>query len=50
LLQETLSEEKEADEKLTEIAETLMEGADISGEETEQSTARRGSRTRTSKA
>jgi ferritin-like metal-binding protein YciE len=51
LLQETLSEEKEADQKLTEIAEALMQGAETgTGEETGQPAAHRGSRTRTSKA
>jgi ferritin-like metal-binding protein YciE len=32
LLEETLNEEKEADEKLTEISEQLLEGMDVEGE------------------
>jgi len=47
LLQETLDEEKEADEKLTEIAEQLLQGMDASV--AEETTSSR-SRTRTSKA
>jgi ferritin-like metal-binding protein YciE len=51
LLEETLSEEKEADQKLTEIAESLMQNADIEGgEETRGAAQQRGTRTRTSRA
>jgi len=54
LLEETLNEEKEADEKLTEIAEQLLEGmadADAETEAVEDRPGRSGksSRTRTSK-
>src|SRR5207237_261062 len=57
LLEETLNEEKEADEKLTEISEQLLEAMDTEGAESEEkaqsgssrkSTASR--RTRTSRA
>jgi ferritin-like metal-binding protein YciE len=54
LLEETLNEEKEADEKLTEIAQQLLEGmadADAETEPAEDRSGRSGrsSRTRTSK-
>jgi len=50
LLEETLNEEKEADQKLTEISEQLLEGMnDASEQETEEKSAA-GRRTKTSRA
>lgn len=55
LLQETLDEEKEADQKLTEISERLLEGLAESDSESEESSGRKSSgktaaATRTSRA
>jgi ferritin-like metal-binding protein YciE len=57
LLEETLNEEKEADEKLTQISEQLLEGMDIGGGESEEQAApsrssrkTAGRRTKTSRA
>lgn len=53
LLEETLNEEKEADEKLTEIAKQLLEGMagdEAESEEESSGQSRKSSRTRTSEA
>jgi ferritin-like metal-binding protein YciE len=50
LLEETLNEEKEADEKLTEISEQLLSGIDAEAEEQESVTMDRKRATQKSKS